>query len=535
MMCTRNGLCSATILVWSLLYPPSGWGQTATRLEGGKPAVEIVGDTGAPYESLFRPARLGGDALTPKVGAGKGGIDIPMLRAPTYNIPLVERGIRPEDAEIKIGQFYVDLREASASVLYSDNVNASETARKSGIISIVRLSTGVMYQVNDGIRLALSGTFIYLPFKGKAGVNGFGISDPLDAEFGAQPVAHAQLAYDFLWGGWDFTVLDDFSVNTANYAAGYTIDQQFRGAEFDEADTAGRYSYRDSEGAGRNERSRSRISRLTSEDLVYRNLARIEASRMIPTVTRATFALDHENYWYQGQNAGSISRRDSFTASLVNEKKDVRFKPFVYYHTSNDDVHEGWDHTATAGFRGPVTENMDFLGDTGYYWQTGGRNNHTSFLWRIRFDHTPGPLSQQSLEYGQTVTSPERDLDEYLTYRYFRLLGPHLSGELFGERHHFEDLDDNNSGSTEYRAGVRLTYDLGRVADLRATVYYTRLENDAAFRGDYDILTARIEYTHRLGETVQAELTYQYEDRNSSVAGNSYYENLVIMTLRKSF
>ena len=535
MMCTRCGLRAAAFLVFSLLSVPMGWGQTSTRLEGSRPATDIVGDTGAPYENLFQPARVGGGNLSPKVGPGKGTIGLPLLRAPTYNLPLVERGFRPEDAEVKIGNLYVDVRDVSTSILLSDNVDASETARKGGVIGIMRLSTAVMYQVNDGIRLAVHGTLVYLPFKGKAGVNGFGISDPLDAEFGAEPVAHAQLAYDFLLGSWDVNMTDDFTANTANYLAGLTINQQFRGAEFEGADTAGRYSYRDSESGARNERSRSRSSRLAFEDMVYLNSVRIAASRMIPTVTRATLALEHENYWYQGQDKGSVSRRDTFIASLINEKKDVRFKPFVHYEASNDDAHRGLDHQARAGLRGPVTENLDFLGDAGYYWQTGRVNSHSSFLWRIRFDHTPGPLSGQALEYGQTVTRPERDLDEYIAYRYYHLLGPHLAGELFGERHRFEDLDNNNSGSTEYRAGVRLTYDLGKVADLRGTAYYTRVDNDAALRGNHDDLTARIEYIHRIGQTVQAEVTYQYYERNSSVAGDSYYENLFILTLRKSF
>ena len=67
-----------------------------------------------------------------------------MSLAPTpqlaiVTLPLFGFAGKPENAEIKLGNFYLDIFSLSGSVLWSDNINLTEVGRKSDEIAVVRL------------------------------------------------------------------------------------------------------------------------------------------------------------------------------------------------------------------------------------------------------------------------------------------------------------------------------------------------------------------------------------------------------------
>jgi hypothetical protein len=528
-----NGWCGALALGLCLAGGFDVGAQSITGLDGSRPATEIVGDTGAPYENLFRPARLGGSELTPKVGPGRLRIPVPQLASPAYNLPLIERGFSPSDAELKIGRFYLDIRGVRGSILASDNIDASETRRRSGAISIVRMDVGMLFQATEGLRLATAGALVWLPFKSEAGINGFGVTDPIDATFGASPIARSQLSYEFVLGKWEMYFIDDFSVSTPFYAANLQIDQQFEGASFDEADTAGRYQYRGgSFGRGRRGATTARETGFNTEDLVFRNLATVGGTRMLPIDTAASVGFQHENLWYTG-NVTGISDRDEAFASLVSQRENTRFKPFLTYRRSTDSSRKGWDNWVTGGFRGPATEYIEIWAEYGRFWDDVSDSSHDT--WRLRLDHSPGPLTGHSIEYGRTVTRPERFLLEYYTYRLTRILGPYLVGEFLASKERGEALNRANSGFDEYETGVRLTFDLGPRTDLRLAGLYQRIENDDRTLGKFSNFIARLQWVRRHSETLDSQVIYQFEDKSTDVPGGSYYENLIIYTLSKSF
>ncbi len=533
MICLKQGWRPAVVLGFILVAASVAWAQDTTTVSGTKPAGEVIGDTGAPYSDLFRPLHVGGSPFQPKIGPGQGTISVPILSAPTYHIPLIRRGFQPENAELKIGRFYVDIRELSSSFLFSDNVNATETGRKNGYIGIVRLDLALLFQVNDGLQLAVAGALVYLPFQNKFGVAGFGITDPLNVNFNVGPLAHAQIVYDFLLAGWDIRLYDDFRVTTPQYEAGLTLDQQFQGASFTNVDVAGRYVYGDSTSRGTRGDNRFRNGRLTEQDLEYHNLAGFSGSKLLPTVTRARFSYEHENIWYTGNNPSAYNTRDTGRASLVSERENLRFKPFIYYETTTDNLRKGWDHQLRAGVFGPVTENLDFLGDGGYYWSDDSKAN--TAVWRLLLGHTPGPLTYQSVEYGRTITQPDRNVVDYAAYHLTHILGRDLTGEILGEWRRYENLRINNSGTTEYRAGARLSYLISPRTDFRATGLYTKRTTDAALGAASDIFTGQLLFTRHHSATLRTELFYQYEQRDSSQAGDSYYENLVVLSIHKTF
>lgn len=507
--------------------------QTAVGLDGGKPASEIVGDTGAPYENLFRPAHVGGSAAAPKIGPGRLTLPIPNISAPYYTIPLIERGFRPEDAEIKIGNLYVDVRAVDGTILVSDNINATEQTRKAGAISIATMSVALLYQINEGLQLATAGKLVWLPFRNEAGINGFGITDPLDVNFNAAPIARAQLVYDFTLGRWDVRLIDEFDVTTPTFAAGVQVDQQFEGATFDEADTAGRYRYFDTGGTGRRGATAFRDQGFERVDLVYHNRAGISAARDLPIDVRANLSYFHHNYWYGSRLKGGISELDEAQSSLISQRENMRFKPYVRHVSTTDDRRNGWDHQAVGGIFGPMSDYIDFLAEYGRYFQDHSVQSHS--IWRVRLDHNPGPQTTHSIEYGRTISRPERTLATYMTYRIYRIFGPYWYGEAFAERIRSKSLTVGLSGYRQEQGGVRMTFDFGERLDLRTTALYQRIRVDNPAGEKLDNFIARAELVRRHTETMDSTILYEFTDRNSSVVGNSYYENLLIYTLRKSF
>lgn len=532
MVYLKRDSVSRLVFGFSLIAICHGVSQDVTTVDGGKPASQIIGDTGAPYDNLFRSLRVGGSPLQPKVGAGQGFVAVPVLSAPSVHLPLIHRGFRPEDAELKIGRFYLDIRQASASFLFSDNVNATETGRKNGYIGIARLDAAMLFQINDGLQIALAGSVVYLPFQNKIGIAGFGIADPLDVLFGFGPIAQAQIAYDFILGGWDMRVYDDFRVTTAQYESKLQLDQQFEGAQFKDKDVAGRYIYSD---GTRNTLGDNRFRKgtLSVQNLEYHNVAGISGSRMVPTVSRATFGYTHENIWYGGNNQNQISSRDTGRAGIVSERENLRFKPFINYETSTDNARHGWDHTLRSGVFGPVTENMDFLGDAGYYWSD--ESVGSGMIWTLALHHTLGPRTYHSLEYGRTITEPARDLVQYLEYRLSQILAPDITGQIFGEWLRYENERTARSGGTEWRGGAQLNYNISPKSNLRATGTYTKSTPDSALSTAYERYTGRIEFSRKHSETFQSVLIYQYEQLDSSAPGGSYFENLMVLSLRKTF
>ncbi len=507
--------------------------QDTTVLDGGRPATTIVGDTGAPYENIFRPANIGGSAWNPKIGPGRLNTPIPSIGNPQFNVPLINRGMRPEQAEIKIGGLYIDFQDASAAILASDNINATHRNRKNGAISVVRLGINVLFQMNEGLNLSSYGSLIWLPFKGKAGLNGFGITDPIDALFNVAPIAAMQLDYTGTIAGWDFRLLDAFDVTTPNFFTGLQLDQQFEGANFDEIDRAGRYEYRLGGVTSTRGVTAFRDQGLQNVGLVYHNMAGIELHRLQPIYHSANLPYYHHNFWYSGTTFRGVSTMDQINSSLISQRENTRFKPYVRHMSTTDDLRNRWNHMAFVGFFGPATDYINVLGEFGRFWEDG--STQSASLWRLRADHNPGPLTTQSIEYGRTLTRPERTLLQYLNYRIHRQLGPYWNAEYFMERQRVKSLTAGLTGYTLDQIGLRTTYNLGVRSEIGLTMIYQDITLDNPAAEEVDNFVGRLQFIRHHTQTMSSTIMYQLERRDSTVKPNSFYENLIMYRLEKMF
>ena len=174
-----------------------------------------------------------------------------------------------------------------------------------------------------------------------------------------------------------------------------------------------------------------------------------------------------------------------------------------------------------------------FSSSFGYY--IGGRLSRDAYLAHAKLQHDINPLTRQSIEYRRDITAPEEDLEESYTYHLRRVLGPYLNASLFFGYATFEDLNNNNTGTTEWRGGLLLDSHISSKTILRFGAIYSRVKYNNADLGEWDRWSALAQIHYRFSESITAALTYRYQTRKSSVVGDSYDENLVVLTLTKRF
>ncbi|MBA4147314.1 MAG: outer membrane beta-barrel protein [Verrucomicrobia bacterium] len=524
-----------------LVFTSSAWAQVdrAPQAEpdsefSAVPFSAVIRDEGAPYEDVFRSLRVGPSVEPRFGGGGEGEFTARVFGRPDFASPFA-RGFRPEDAELKLGPFYLDVRSVSGGLLYSDNINATEFNREDGVIGIMRLHMTALLQLTENLRFAVSGVLIYLPFQNEIGIAGFG-ADDFFARFDYWPIARAQLSYDFKIGDWEIVVFDEFRMNYIRPIEGVDFEVFDEGQTFDEEDRAGRYVYRPRGDLSRDAGDfRDRRRRGLDEVFVGAvNVVGASANILLPTVTRLTVGADHSNYWYinRPSDARLPSERDHVYGTLISERETLRFKPYTTYEAWTTDLYKGWRQEAHAGVFGPVTENLSLRGDVGYFWGSGARE---SVLWLLSLRHTPHPRMYHELRYTKRVTQPDEDLKETLAYRLRYSLSRDLSAVLFASRSDYDDVQSSERGALEYKAGIRFTYDLARRTTLRLGTVFTRIENENPAAADVDRWSSRAEILYRYTQTVHARLLYQHLIRDSNLPLDSYEENLVILTLTKYF
>jgi hypothetical protein len=546
MICIKCGWRSAAAFSAAVLCSPLAFGQnqpvlleppvapppvTPVNVAGpGAAEGNAAKDVQAASQNIFRLANSAYSTPS-KLGYGSGNltVGIPLRPIAESTLPLTQWGGRPEDAEIKLGNFYLDVISLSGAVLWTDNANQTETNRKSGAISIVQLKFALVWQVLENFRLAAASAVTWLPFENKIGV-----TDPfadLDLNAGLGPQALFELTYDVPLGGWDLLLYDRFSASRGLYGLRENIDLLGQDNSFIE-DRIGRYSFREDltrRGSDSHGLLENRLSRVTE----YRNSVGFTLSRVVPTETEVTLFGNHDNSWYSGDSTGLANSRDTLGVLLESVRENMRFKPFFKYTASKSDIQREWDHLVEGGVKGPITDYIDFLGDAGYNYI--GDTASGVVTWRLRLEHNPRPSTVHSIEYRRYVTFPDRDLATTLTYRLRQGIGPYMSAGLAFERATFEDLDNNNTASTEYRAEALLDFQLSSRSNLRLLALYSDIKYVDPARPDISIFTGRAELNLRHTDTVFTTLLYQYEQRDSSLPGDSYYENLVLLRVTKTF
>ncbi|MCX6895339.1 MAG: outer membrane beta-barrel protein [Verrucomicrobia bacterium] len=96
-------------------------------------------------------------------------------------------------------------------------------------------------------------------------------------------------------------------------------------------------------------------------------------------------------------------------------------------------------------------------------------------------------------------------------------------------------MNNNNTGTTEWRGGLLLDSHISSKTFLRFGAIYSRVKYNNADLGEWDRWSALAQIHYHFSESLIAALTYRYQTRKSTVVGDSYDENLVVLTLTKRF
>ena len=502
-------------------------GQLKTKL----PNTRIQRDSGPPYESMYYTVGMGG-RTEPKVGGFRASLPDIFQMGANYNIPFLEsRGVAT-NAEIQVGRLYYDVTSLSTSWLYSDNINQTESDRRGGLIGIFTLKGVAMIQLMENLRISVKAGFIFLPLRGKFGIAGF-VNDSAAARlfFGDSEHLRAQVSYELHLSRWTVVFYDQVRATQAIFAERFNLNV---GEPFDEQDRAGRYVFRSTIGSGSGALRVNESDPRNSSAFIYaNNQMGVSANRLIPTDTRIEFGAYRMNYWYLGASDSVLPRsRDVGYVSLNSERENLRFKPFASYQIYRSNELD-WDQEVRAGLRGPITENLNFTGSVGYY--IDGKTSRTHFLAHTGLRHQLGPYTVQSIDYRRDITSPEQDLQNAYTYHLRQVVGPYLNADAFITYATFEDLNNNNTGTTEWRGGLLFNSDASAKTSFRAGGIFARVTYNNPLLGEWTRWTAIGQVRHRFSESFDATLTYQYQNRESTVVGDSRYENLVMLTLTKHF
>ncbi len=546
----RPGWLLAAFCGWASLALAQTGGEIEVS-EGAVPVSRVIADPGVPYQNVIRNQRIFGNSKAPKVGDGgtlRFGLPGTGLSSGS-SFPFVYRGFAPADASLKLGRFYLDLGgPVSLSFLWTDNQNRSATTRESGLISVARFNIRALIQWSEGLQFSTRGALIWLPFQNEAGLDGFGIFDPINARLsaaGGRIPLNAQFTYDFTLSKWDMQFIDSFS---ADFVDGFFgLRGEFADEivildplAFNSQDRAGRYRYGGTGGAATSRAGRgtqfNTQQQLDTQSLVLRNLVGLSASRVVPTNTRITLVGSHEDQWFVSDNNALPAKVDTARVIAVNQRENMRFKPFVSGSIRRTSVRPGIDKQASGGFFGPITDQLDFLGSAG--WQKAATSDQNNLIWQVTLNHDAGPLTTQTLTFSRqqsSGTSSNNDLITRLTYRITQVLGPNLNAQLFGNWTTFDDLDNKILNTSRWAVGARMLYQYSPKTDFNLQLVRTQILQEDPAVGDSTFITARASAGHRYSETVTARLVYIYENRDGGVVGNSYSENRVIFTIEKQF
>jgi len=505
--------------------------QAITSTAGALPrdAYQTTTPVRETYSRLFRNTGTALRAETPprtESVSARATVGLPMLNA---SIPLLQRGFEPQDADLKLGPLFFKLRELTGAVLWSDNINLSETRRESGVIAITSISGAVIAQVTEGLRLALAGSLVYLPLQNEAGVTGFGLFSPYVLGLNGQPLLRSEVTWNTVIGGWNVVFADVFFVTTGGSSANLRGDAVlFEGGGFDEVDRAGRYTFGANRPAVRRGGRGNDEQRADFDFLVFSNIVSARADRLITGKTRFSFRASHENFWFSPSGRGLPRDRDQINVRLASERENQRFKPYLEYSASRTNIQDSILQTLFAGVDGPITDQLLFHGGVGFLLGS----NRNGMLWRMSLDHQAGPYTHESVFYNRNVNDFNDEISQTAGYNIQQILGPKVVADAFLVHSRIEALRRDGFSRNETRTGVRVRVQAGPRTEISLVGTGALVSSDF---GDFQLYTGRAEIAHRFTETIRARLSYQYQQRDSDFRRDRYYENLVYFSVSKYF
>jgi hypothetical protein len=494
----------------------------------GIPYASVINTTGADVNSvnLINGHPVNTDFLnSPKVGNVEG----TMLIQPTsgnYVIPFLRGGSEPDYATLKAGPFYIKFHSLDGLVLYDDNYNQSHSNRLAETLILLRLNMTVIAQLTDNLQFALSGSIGYLPLQ-----NQFGVQSNVYSSLGLLlfgPLLTTQFVYDTVVAGWPVRFADDFRVGSAVYSDSLLDNFDLFTGDYLSREQNGEYVF----AAGRTPAQQANYTGVNSDQLgliTYANTVSALTDHLLPGDTRLTLRIEHTDLWYNQDNRGLPASRDDLYASLVSERENMRFKPYITYEATYVDQQDGITQQANAGIFGPIDDQLFLQAQAGIYVDGMG---HQGLLYNFQLNHDAGPYTTEHLTLARSLDyfDQEQQTSEY--YRLNQVIGPTIDATLFAAHSSFQELINNGvSSRDEELAGAQMVWYMGPKTSLQLAGIVERQQYHDDLR--VDSVTGRAILNRILTDTLTMQLLYEYQRVSSNHAADSYYENLVYFRIIK--
>jgi hypothetical protein len=502
--------------------PPNAYGQSPA----GIPYSSVINTTGADVNSVNivggRPVNTS-FSTSPKIGEAQGSVE-GTPGSGGLLIPFLRHGAEPDDADIKAGPFFVKFHSLDGLVLYDDNYNLSETHRKSEVLMLLGVDMTVVAQLTEDLQIAVSGELAYLPLQNQLGVES-NIYNSLGLLAGG-PLIAAQVVYDTVISGWPVTFADDFRANTGLYSDDARDNFDLFNGDYLYRDQAGHYVFR---AGNTNLRGAAGFSGGQDVGLIYfTNTVSALTDRLLPGEVRLTVRIEHQNFWYNQDTRGLPDARDDLYASLVSERPNMRFEPYISYEASEIEGY-GLTQLVRAGIFGPIDDQLFMQAEVGYFNDSYGDNG---LLYRFHLDHDAGPYTSEHLTIDSDLDyfDQEQRTSEY--YNFDQVLGPTMVGSIFLIRSSFRELvGDGEESRSEEIGGLQLGWQVGPRTNLQLAGIAEQQNYSGGLRTD--TITGRVTLNRYVSDTLTFQLLYEYQRASANEPGNSYYNNLVYFRIVK--
>ncbi len=444
-----------------------------------------------------------------------------------FEIPFFDRGMGLDEADLTLGPFGLNLQELKTSVLFSDNINLTESNEESGVLGITTLGFSLIFQPFKSVHLMIRGDLVSLPFEKKIGFNGFGLQDPVNAalglEGGTRNLSHMQTLLNFKPGDWDIELMDDFAVEFGQggtYLSNYHADGSLYAWDpvvFEEVDSAGRYQY-GAQGTAKGDRAsmfdleQNPTGNFEDLTMFRTNTAGITIGHTLPTETDLKVSYYRRDRWTVLKDSTPQNTRLGGRALLSNKKENLRFKPFAVFKWVNEpSFSQSWN----VGLRTDITDYMHSITD---YGQADGDST-----WRIALRHQMNLRTMHAASWRRQLEFEE--MQTIWDYRLSRVLAARFTADFIMRGAEVEALDSAETYEHMFY-GLGLTKVFSPAVSWTTTTGYKRQENPEGELNRSADIDNRLQI--RAWDVYTFLLSHRWKERNRTGDNPNTRENLFI-------
>jgi len=345
-----------------------------------------------------------------------------------------------------------------------------------------------------------------------------------------------KLRLNFEVGDWPINIIDRFSPGYSNFQFGSVENYGILlGSQSEaESDALGRFVFRTPAEPARTELNAAdpALRYGDADASFYVNSIVASTNHLMTNAVRVQASIYQDNLWYNQGRRGLPDLRQGAIVTISDEREELRFKPFITYEAERSSYDQAFGQRLYLGLRGPIDDQISLLAQAGLFFDQA--RDLTTVLWDLRLHHDAGPFTSEDLVFGRDLTYFDDSLETFAFYQINQVLGPRLTGRAFLVYSEDQDLLGQYGETDAWRTGLSLDCRLGPKTHAVGQLFYNHFHG----ADDAESWIARLTLDYQWTDTFRVNLIYQYQKYDAfraSVFGTSYFENLVVLRLTKSF